>query len=1710
MAEVAGPPRKPRPREAGSDSTPAPEPGTLADLARAIEAELAVLMGSPERVGDLCARLERGLGAAPPGTFSAEALSLARRLRERGGAIAEPVFTLVARVAASATSAIPAARDATPPEGAWPLLRELLMAREPGFVRRALDLVLQGARSGSLAVDDTVLECLADRVEVEGSPLREPAGLEAIRHLLAFRSAAGGTPAEAPALSIYLEDRSPSLRRLAARVLDSTGDPVAPAIAARLLGDEAQAFLAPYLAYTRAGHADLLHLAPGGSAPGVPAPVLASLRRAESVCGEALLRTIAAEIGWPRLGRGLAADRYTGLSLAGSIPFMVPVEEAPLLETLADIRRTGEAIVVVAQGGLPASGRETAGTAGAVTRFRGLNLAHAALLTDILDVAPLDRDKVLRLVDRMDHVVDDFVALFAAQAGECAILPGLYQDLRGRILAELAKESAAPQLSAEITRLVQAFEDPGSLGDVRTLHGLKRYLHQRGLRLGFRLFDTPRATDRTVDILLCGRDCLLHRITGIESVDFEPAAAAPAAPPADGGRLPYPVAVVVDGFARQLLHGQRSFPTVRIFCYGNEVHYFLGYGSHPAFLRIDFSPPLLGGMIDLEYYGVSKSEMAQHPNVQLDALRSFFRRLEFDCSIESTRVRARYDKERALDLGDIHAKTEALFRLAPYLMDLDWTIGGLALHPEARARVAAAWADTFARWGALPLPLLLTKDRQGILAAIGEDAAGRAEIAWPGDGAYRDRFTPGPVASAFAPLRRPLLDLGLDLPGGLEADTTPVGQLALERDLLRPLARAVSRGEVVAGPEGPRPQASGLFAREAAAERFAALLAGADRDLLSAGLIARLIGPLEKVLRFRTTGSVNGHEVQHAPLVLRGERLGVHVLRDAGGIIRLALCAPDDILWRSRGDPAASWIPSPSVEPATLSALVRANGYLFEGAGAPVAETPAEAAAIRAPFLGAGPRRPRPPAAGERRAAGLRASPGRAAGPALFGTARRRPEDLDGAVLVAPSIRPEDQPYIYHCAGIVSTGGGILSHAGLIATEFHKPALVVAGEWRAEADAAPVLVYRTTEYRQEDLEMTGLCVSVRRDIREREQRLREGDLLVVDADAGMLRVLGQDRDALALHEGLRALADLDAQLARQTDDAGLLALRGRRLRTRFLVERILARLNDPVLAAHAVEELLLGPSPGPGAGRETGIDAGNARLLSLLLANPRVESVAREALRDAAGELQRHARASREAAAQRIPTSSSVDEILALRRDVLRRHAALRGAAAALVAGGLEAPRAGTGIIEEIERAARRRLEAIRDDAARLVRAAAVGDTGVPAAPARLRHDLRRLERIERLLGEPPGVLAAAARLRLTRDDERALASAAGRDVLVSTECGFEMHPFVGWKAANLAEVERLTGASVAPPWFAITDRAFQRVLDQPAMPDPGAPEDAPAGATLRAAVDAVLGRPDLDNGRKSARIRALWEQVRLPEELAHAIVAAYRRLDPAGPCFVAVRSSALEEDSERAARAGEFDTFLFVRGDEALVEHVRRAWSGLWTERAIHHRALLGPPAVKTGGGIMVQRMARPRVSGILMTINAADGDFREMVINAGLGLGEGVVSGVVAADHIVVAKDPDLMTGSLRFRYATADKQEQVVFNERTGSGTARVECRYHQRLRPALEYVELCELARVGARLEQAFGHPLDIEFAIEGERLFVLQARPVAAPLSALIETEERGS
>jgi hypothetical protein len=1475
--------------------------------------------------------------------------------------------------------------------------------------------------------------------------------------------------------------------------------PVSPRLARERLGEDAFSFLEPYLTYTRATAEDLRHVATGRALP--------SLRRAEACCGPERLRDIIGEIGWPRLNLGLEVRHCVAVSVGGSLPFVLPRAEAALLERCPGARRVGESWLAIAHGAAaPEAGAAADGTFDdRVARFRDYNLAHAELLARFLAPGPLTRERAAEILARMERLVEEFVALFGTRADDDRALPGAFQELAREVQAGLDRETG--ELTSELTRRVLAFEDPPACGRAGSLHGLKRWLHQRGLRLGFKLMRGGRAADRTVDLLLLPPGAAPRAARRVRYADLDPFDDDASAIL----RLPYPVAAAVEGFSRQLLCGEEKLPHVDIFCYRSEVHYFLSFWNHPALLRVNFAPPLRGGMIDLEYYGVSNYEADVHPNLHLDALQELFRRLDFDVAVDTTRVLARFDKERALDVEQLRHKTEAVLGLAPHLMDLDWTVGSLALDAGARRRVAEAWAERFALWGVLPVSRMLTRDRRGILTGLEAGPSGERELVWSGFAPYRDRFGPPPEAQVLAGLFDELEALGVEILPLDEAERhRPIGQLALERRALLPLRAAVERGAVTLdGAAGPRAIPDALHRPQHEAERFAAMLLEGGAEFAASARLARLVPALERSLRFVTTGTVNGHRVQRARLPLRGATLGLFVLRGERGVARLALFARDETLHLRRDAVGRPWQSNARSDAAELVALLRRGEYLAsdderlldaggEGDGALRRRLIAEPAAAR-PL----------PLPGERTVRGVEAAPGRVVGWARLDPRHRSPREVADAVLVAPTIGPEDSAHLWHCAGVVSTGGGALSHAGLIATQFGKPALIVAGRWERH-EGRTELVLAIPEYREEERRVATLQLRLRRRVREREHRLREGDLVVLDAGQGTLEVLGQAPETRELHEEFRTLEDATRRLATATDDADVLALRGRRLRARRAIARSLERLTDAVLVRHAVHELL--PGRPSAAGGEAADE--RAELLAAALKNPHAGGAAAAHARWAFAALERRRDAALARAARRLPSSAAPFEILWTRAQVLDFGAALAGARRALERCRLLGPAPPTAVEPDVEALAVSRLCELRDGLAlEAERAASPG----PPDP-RLPHLLRRLGRIDRLLGRPANARLERLRERLEREAEAERRRLAERRTLGAEESGAAVVSLVGWKAANLAELARLDEASSVPPWFVVTDRAFRDALGCAVEgPGPGPGRIPGEARTIGAAIDTVLERTDLGDAEKSALILALWERLPLPAALAAEIVERYLALGStagpdehrdAGPPFVAVRSSSVEEDAEAAVRAGEFDTFLFVRGADDLIAHVKRAWAGLWTARAIHNRAVLGFPHAPTGGGVVVQRIVWPGAAGVLQTVNLARGEPLEIVINVGLGLGEGVVRGTVAVDVFTVAKDDEPDGGALRMRCVTGEKTQKVVFNRTAGRGTIQVDTRHHERLRPALEHAELRELVRAARRLEEAYGHPLDIEFAVEAGRLWILQVRPVSAWLGLLRDAVER--
>jgi phosphohistidine swiveling domain-containing protein len=1621
-----------------------------------IRTELLLIEGSADAVRAHGKELRDALAAeGDPALVERTLGSLASLLATRSGPAAHELADLIATEARGFRA---------PGE----IVLVLLGALDEGVRDRAAALAGELARFGTLAVDDSLVEKIA-RAD-ESNPF-SPAALVHLRELVQRLP----TGAPDPVLSLLRGGTARVVRRLAARLLDGAGIRPAPTLARELIGDAAVDLLWPYFEYSRATHLDVLDLAPQEG--GEPA-CLEGLRAAQLSIGPALLREVIGQLGWTRLTGGFSCQARTGIAVEGSFPFVVAPAHARLLQEALGVEPAWERHLVLAHGSTPGSGTELAPDE-TVQRFRGYNVAHAELLDEILAVEHVTEAKARRILALLERVVNDFAVLFASTSDDAGRVTQVLERIAHLVEGDLARDRPGGMLSGETIRRIQMFEDPQRLDDVTTLHGLKRYLHQLGLRLAFQLFRSHGGASHTVDLLVTDDRQVLRREQVLRYLEFEPT------PPAGAARLPFLVSLLADSFGRQLLHG-RKLPSVTVLGYGNEFQIYVRYRNHPAFVRIDLSPPFRGGMLDLEYYAVSQYELDQHPDLSLQGIQRVLRELDFDVSKEGLRLRARYDKERAVDLGDVVRKAGVLFDLLPCLMDVDWLIGDLDYPEGTRAEVASAWAGFFARWGLVPAPEALSASRRKILAAVEPDPAGAREIAWNGRGVYRDRFSDVPTAAHAERLRADLERRGL---ASLVAEVPPPregwGQRWLDRTLLLPLAEAARRGEVRDGVGGIEPAAGDLFRREHEASRLAEALAEGGAPLRAAVALAGLARSIERQARFETTGSIQGYPVQAAILPTAPSPIGLFVLRDGQGIVRLALAARGGVLYQDRPNRDAPWARGPELDAEGLARALRAYNYLGAGPDRAPPGSDQDLEAVRRGF--AAPHvnpvaRLRPD---ERVVPATVAAPGRATGFALFHTAGRQPAELDGCVLVSSAVRPEDVPWIHHAAGIVSTGGGILSHVGLVALELAKPAVIVEGTWSRSASGAEVLLYRRAQWREEERKEGRYRVVCRLDLRHAEEVLHQGDLVVVDGESGALEVLGHDAQALSLHHDLHQLERASAALASTASDEQILTSRGRLLRAAHQLEKLLSRLERPALIRHAVRELLV--LPGAAASPE-GRQA-RSRLLSVLLLSPACAGEAR-----ASASLRLRDLVARLAAAQRIvladlPLLVNPAEAVLARLGVRRMHDALRDS--------LDLARTHGMVLDDpeepgdVEAAFRARMEKIGALLLERVNAcqAEVGTRW------KLRHLLPRLEEVQQVLG--PGRMAPAPSATLERLDAGLEDGWARRLVFDQEAGGVELRPYVGGKGAFLGEIARVLGSRAVPAWFAVADLAFQRVLATPAPPAVLDRLGLAGTVSLQEAILAVMERPGWEARRQSAAIHELWRAMPLPDAMVEPISTAYRALAGKGRPDppVAIRSSACEEDSEGVNWAGEFDTFLFVVGQDALLDHLKLAWAGFWTERAIERRRTLGLPSLPRGGGIVVQRMVDARVSGVLHTVYAAAGQLREMVINVGLGLGEGIVSGTVDVDHVLVAKGGDRSRGDIQLRYRIGDKREQVVFDRERGTGTRREETRYHQRFRAALEYVELCDLVEAASRLEEALVQPLDIEFAFEGRDLFILQVRPI---------------
>ena len=301
-----------------------------------------------------------------------------------------------------------------------------------------------------------------------------------------------------------------------------------------------------------------------------------------------------------------------------------------------------------------------------------------------------------------------------------------------------------------------------------------------------------------------------------------------------------------------------------------------------------------------------------------------------------------------------------------------------------------------------------------------------------------------------------------------------------------------------------------------------------------------------------------------------------------------------------------------------------------------------------------------------------------------------------------------------------------------------------------------------------------------------------------------------------------------------------------------------------------------------------------------------------------------------------------------------------------------------------------------------------------------------------------------------------------------------------GGKGASLGEMTS-TGIPV-PPGFVVLSRAFDRFLEETDLLQ-----------DIQAQLDEVNYKDANSVDRYSNVIRGMIAQTKFPADLRKEITTEFKKLKAP---LVAVRSSATAEDSKTASWAGELETYLNT-DEKDLISHVKKCWSSLFTPRAIfYHREKypsFSSPLSKGGkqGGVsvavVVQKMIQSDVSGICFTVHPVTQDKNQLIIEAGFGLGEAIVSGQITPDSYVLDKrDWSIMDINI-------SKQETKI--EKIKGLTKTVPVPKVDQEKQKLPGKKIIQLAKLCGAIEAHYGFPCDIEWAMEKGKIYITQSRPI---------------
>lgn len=291
-----------------------------------------------------------------------------------------------------------------------------------------------------------------------------------------------------------------------------------------------------------------------------------------------------------------------------------------------------------------------------------------------------------------------------------------------------------------------------------------------------------------------------------------------------------------------------------------------------------------------------------------------------------------------------------------------------------------------------------------------------------------------------------------------------------------------------------------------------------------------------------------------------------------------------------------------------------------------------------------------------------------------------------------------------------------------------------------------------------------------------------------------------------------------------------------------------------------------------------------------------------------------------------------------------------------------------------------------------------------------------------------------------------------------------------GGKGASLGEMNRV-GFHV-PPGFVVLASAFDRFLEE---------------TDNNVEIEAMWHRLNIQDAESveenSEIVKSLILGEKMPEDIGKEILKEFKKLKAK---YVAVRSSATAEDSKIDSWAGELESYLNTTRLN-LLDNVKKCWASLFTPRALFYRVERGLKDKQVSVAVVVQRMIQSEVSGICFTAHPVTKDRDQMVIEAGWGLGEAIVGGKITPDTYVVDQKS--------WNIIDINVSEQALMIVRDGIGTKEAKVPKSKQGKQKLDNKKILELAKICAKIEGHYKSPQDIEWAMEKNKFYIVQSRPI---------------